>query len=88
MITLFPISKKKDLEKLEALTRVSRKVRSQLDLSAVLERLGGGSFGEVFKAERKGKLVAVKILKDVEDVKQIEYFEKEVYLLRFVIIKK
>ncbi|XP_015774992.1 PREDICTED: uncharacterized protein LOC107353184 [Acropora digitifera] len=72
---------KDDLEKLEALTRVSHKVRSQLDLSVVFERLGAGSYGEVFKAERKGELVAVKILKDVEHVKQIEYYEREVYLL-------
>ena len=42
----------------------------------------------MFKAERKGKLVAVKILNDVEDVKEIECYEREVDLLRFVIIKK
>ncbi|XP_044172270.1 uncharacterized protein LOC122956650 [Acropora millepora] len=72
---------KNDLEKLTALTRVSLKERSQLDLSVVLERLGGGSFGEVFKAVRKGKLVAVKILKDVENEKQIKYYEREVDLL-------
>ena len=88
MVALFPISKKDDLEKLEALTRVSHKVRSQLDLSVVFERLGAGSYGEVFKAERKGELVAVKILKDVEHVKQTECYEREVNLLRFVIIKK
>ena len=89
MIALFPISKKDDLEMLEALTRVSLKVRSQLDLSEVFERLGGGNYGEVFKAKRKGKPVAVKILKDVEDmVKLIKYYEREVEMLRFVIIKK
>ena len=88
MIVLILISKKNDLEKLAALARVSLKERSQLDLSVVLERLGGGSFGEVFKAVRKGKLVAVKILKDVENEKQIKYYEREVDLLRFVIINK
>ena len=89
MIALFPISKKDDLEMLETLTRVSLKVRSQLDLSEVFERLGGGNYGEVFKAKRKGKPVAVKILKDVENmVKLIKYYEREVDTLRFVIIKK
>ena len=73
---------------LEALTRFSRlKVRSQLDLSS-FESLGAGSYGEVFKAKRKGNPVAVKILKDVDDVNRIKYFEGEVDLLRFVIIKK
>ena len=88
MVALFPISKKDDLEKLEALTRVSHKVRSQLDLSVVFERLGAGSYGEVFKAERKGKPVAVKILKNVKNVTQIEYYLREVDFMRFVIINK
>ena len=73
---------------LEALTRFSRlKVRSQLDLSS-FESLGAGSYGEVFKAKRKGNPVAVKILKSVENVKQIEYYEREVDLLRFAIINR
>ena len=72
---------------LEALARVSFKVRSRLDLSS-FKRLGAGSYGEVFKAEKEGKPVAVKILKNVENVKQIKYFEGEVDLLRFMIIKK
>ncbi|XP_015766245.1 PREDICTED: tyrosine-protein kinase Fer-like isoform X3 [Acropora digitifera] len=71
---------KDDLEKLATLARVSLKVRSQLDLDS-FERLAAGSFGEVFKAERKGNPVAVKILKNVENVKQIEYYEREVDLL-------
>ena len=87
MIVLIPISQKDDLKKLETLTRVSLKVRSQLDLDS-FERLAAGSFGEVFKAERKGNPVAVKILKNVENVKQIEYYEREVDLLRFAIINK
>ena len=87
LIALFPISKKDDLEKLATLTRVSLKVRSQLDLDS-LERLAAGSFTEVFKAERKGNPVAVKILQNVENVKQIEYYEREVDLLRFAIINK
>ncbi|XP_044174421.1 uncharacterized protein LOC122958076 [Acropora millepora] len=71
-----------DLKVLEALTRFSRfKVRSQLDLSS-FESLGAGSYGEVFKAKRKGNPVAVKILKDVDDVNRIKYFEGEVDLLR------
>ena len=87
MIVLIPISQKDDLKKLETLTRVSLKVRSQLDLDS-FERLAAGSFGEVFKAERKGNPVAVKILKKVENVKQIEYYEREVDLLRFAIINR
>ncbi|XP_067026413.1 uncharacterized protein [Acropora muricata] len=71
---------KNDLEKLATLARVSLKVRSQLDLDS-FERLAAGNFGEVFKAERKGNSVAVKILKNVENVKQIEYYEREVDLL-------
>ncbi|XP_044172563.1 uncharacterized protein LOC114963820 isoform X2 [Acropora millepora] len=71
---------KDDLKKLEALTRVSLKVRSQLDLDS-FERLAAGNFGEVFKAKRKGSPVAVKILKNVENVRRIEYFEREVDLL-------
>ena len=69
------------------MARVSLKVRSQLDLDS-FERLAAGSFGEVFKAERKGNPVAVKILKKVENVKQIEYYEREVDLLRFAIINR
>ena len=87
LIVLIPISQKDDLEKLTTLARVSLKVRSQLDLDS-FERLAAGSFGEVFKAERKGNPVAVKILKNVENVRQVEYYEREVDLLRFVIINK
>lgn len=58
-----------------------------MDLGA-FELLGAGSFGHVFKSERDGKPVAVKILKDVENVKQIVYYEREVDMLRFMIIKK
>ena len=87
MIVLIPISQKDDLEKLATLARVSLKVRSQLDLDS-FERLAARNFGEVFKAERKGNPVAVKILKNVENVKQIEYYEREVDLLRFAIINK
>ncbi|XP_068731509.1 uncharacterized protein [Montipora capricornis] len=69
------------LEKLETLTRVSHKVRSQLD-PGPLEPIGAGNFGTVFRSTKDGYPVAVKILKDVENLKQVKYFEREVDLLR------
>lgn len=72
---------KKDLEALETLTRVSQKVRSQLD-PGYLDPIGEGSFGHVFRAKKDGREVAVKILKNVENRKQIEDFEREVDTLR------
>ncbi|PFX18639.1 Serine/threonine-protein kinase Nek6 [Stylophora pistillata] len=72
---------KKDLEALETLTRVSQKVISKLD-PGYLEPLGEGSFGQVFRAKKDGHEVAVKILKNIENRKQIEDFEREVDTLR------
>jgi len=71
----------KDLEALETLTRISHKVRSQLD-PGYLEPLGEGSFGQVFQAKKEGRPVAVKILKNIEKRKQIQDFEREVDMLR------
>lgn len=70
-----------DLAGLEQLTRVSHKFRSELD-AGYFERIGEGSFGYVYKAKKGGNTVAVKILKNKEDSKQIEYFEREVDMLR------
>ena len=70
-----------DVKSLETLTRISYKVRSQLD-PGYFERLGEGSFGEVFQAKKGGIPVAVKILKDVQNSKQIQDFEREVDTLR------
>ncbi|XP_020632863.1 uncharacterized protein LOC110069677, partial [Orbicella faveolata] len=72
---------KKDLDALETLTRISQKVRSQLD-PGYLEPLGEGSFGQVFQAKKDGRPVAVKILKNIENRKQIQDFEREVDMLR------
>lgn len=72
---------KKDLEALETLTRISHKVRSQLD-PGYLEPLGEGSFGQVFQAKKNGRQVAVKVLKNIENRKQIQDFEREVDMLR------
>ena len=69
---------------METLTRISQKVRSQLD-PGYLEPLGEGSFGQVFQAKKDGRPVAVKILKNVEKREQIQYFEREVDMLRLVI---
>ena len=69
---------------METLTRISQKVRSQLD-PGYLEPLGEGSFGQVFQAKKDGRPVAVKILKNVEKREQIRYFEREVDMLRLVI---
>ena len=69
---------------METLTRISQKVRSQLD-PGYLEPLGEGSFGQVFQAKKNGRPVAVKILKNVEKREQIRYFEREVDMLRLVI---
>ncbi|KAJ7374341.1 60S acidic ribosomal protein P1 [Desmophyllum pertusum] len=71
----------KDLEALETLTRISQKVRSQLD-PGYLEPLGEGSFGQVFQAKKDGRPVAVKILKNIDNRKQIQDFEREVDMLR------
>lgn len=70
---------------METLTRISHKVRSQLD-PGYLEPLGEGSFGQVFCAKKEGRPVAVKILKNIENRKQIQDFEREVDMLRLVII--
>lgn len=70
-----------DLAGLEQLTRVSHKFRSELD-AGYFERIGEGSFGYVYKAKKGGQTVAVKILKNKEDSKHIEYFEREVDMLR------
>ena len=70
-----------DLAGLEQLTRVSQKFRSELD-AGYFERIGEGSFGYVYQAKKGGQTVAVKILKNKEDSKQIEYFEREVDVLR------
>ena len=75
------IRQKKDLEALETLTRISHKVRSQLD-PGYLEPLGEGSFGQVFQAKKNGRQVAVKVLKNIENRKQIQDFEREVDMLR------
>ena len=69
---------------METLTRISQKVRSQLD-PGYLEPLGEGSFGQVFQAKKDGRPVAVKVLKNVEKREQIQYFEREVDMLRLVI---
>lgn len=66
---------------METLTRVSQKVRSQLD-PGHLDPLGEGSFGQVFRAEKDRRPVAVKILKDIADRKQVQDFEREVDMLR------
>ena len=71
-----------DLKALETLTRISQKVRSQLD-PGYLEPLGEGSFGQVYRAKKNGRQVAVKILKEVDKVK-VKYFEREVDTLRSV----
>jgi len=68
---------------LEQLTRVSHKFRSELD-AGYFERIGEGSFGYVYQAKKGGRTVAVKILKNKEDINQIEYFEREVDMLRLV----
>ena len=68
---------------LEQLTRISHKFRSELD-AGYFERIGEGSFGYVYQAKKAGRIVAVKILKNKEDSKQIEYFEREVDMLRLV----
>lgn len=69
---------------METLTRISQKVRSQLD-PGYLEPLGEGSLGQVFQAKKDGRPVAVKILKNIENRKQIQDFEREVDMLRLVI---
>ncbi|XP_073247828.1 uncharacterized protein [Porites lutea] len=69
-----------DLKALETLTRISQKVRSQLD-PGYLEPLGEGSFGQVYRAKKNGRQVAVKILKEV-DKDKVKYFEREVDTLR------
>ena len=56
----------KDLAALETLTRISQKVISKLDAS-YLDRIGEGSFGQVFRAKKGGHDVAVKILKNIEN---------------------
>ena len=77
------LMQKKDLDALETLTRISQKVRSQLD-PGYLEPLGEGSFGQVFQAKKDGRPVAVKILKNITNRNQIKYFEREVDMLRLV----
>ena len=69
---------------MEKLTRISQKVRSQLD-PGYLEPLGEGSFGQVFQAKKDGRPVAVKILKNITNRKQIQDFEREVDTLRLMI---
>ena len=69
---------------METLTRISQKVRSQLD-PGYLEPLGEGSFGQVFQAKKDGRPVAVKILKNITNRKQIQDFEREVDTLRLMI---
>lgn len=71
----------KDLADLEQLTRISNKFRSELD-AGYFERIGEGSFGYVYKAQKGKRDVAVKILKNKEDSQQINYFEREVDMLR------
>ena len=68
---------------METLTRVSPIVRSQLD-PGYLEPLGEGNFGQVFQSKKDGRPVAVKVLKNIENLKQIKYFEREVDTLRLV----
>lgn len=72
-----------DLEALETLTRISQRVISKLD-PGYLDPLAEGSFGQVFRAKKGGRDVAVKILKNIESRKQIEDFEREVDTLRLV----
>ena len=68
---------------MEKLTRISQKVRSSLD-PGYLEPLGEGNFGQVFQSKKDGRPVAVKVLKNIENLKQIKYFEREVDTLRLV----
>ena len=85
MIIVFLILSRQteDLEALETLTRVSQRVISKLD-PGYLDPLAEGSFGQVFRAKKGGRDVAVKILKNIESRKQIEDFEREVDTLRLV----
>ena len=76
-------TQKGDLENLKTLSRINHKVASKLDADTYLEPLGEGSFGQVFKARRNGEPVAVKILKNQDDVRAIENFEREVDTLRY-----
>lgn len=69
---------------METLTRINQEVRSQLD-PGYFEPVGEGNFGEVFRASKNRQAVAVKMLKNVEGLKQIQDFEKEVDMLRLVI---
>ena len=82
----FLVLQKKDLDDLETLTRISHKVTSKLDSDSYFQPLGEGSFGQVYKAQRKGQAVAVKMLKNIESIKQIENFEREVDTLRCSLI--
>ena len=81
MLSLLSSLQKKDLEALETLTRISQKVISKLD-PGYLDPLGEGSFGQVFRAKKDGHEVAVKILKNIQNRKQVEDFEREVDTLR------
>ena len=77
---------KADLDKLEMIVRINHLVTEKLDEDSTFDSLGEGTFGQVYKAKRKGQPVAVKIMKKLDNLKKIQAFEREVDTLRYVLI--
>ena len=68
------------------MVRINHLVTEKLDEDSSYDSLGEGSFGQVYKAKRRGQPVAVKIMKDLDNPDKIRDFEREVETLRYVLL--
>ncbi|XP_035695713.1 cAMP-dependent protein kinase type 1-like [Branchiostoma floridae] len=74
--------KKEDLEMLQNMSEIHLLTNKKLDQGSNFIKIGSGSFSTVHKASRQGRIVAVKILNDVQTTKDLKAFQDEFKLLR------
>ncbi|XP_019614926.1 PREDICTED: uncharacterized protein LOC109462774 [Branchiostoma belcheri] len=74
--------KKEDLEKLLYMSEIHLLTNKKLDQGSDFIKIGSGSFSTVHRATRQGRPVAVKILNEVKNTKDLKAFQDEFKLLR------